>query len=68
MKRQKLKIAYWTQKTHLFRSDEYICSACGCSTDKAYKQCPSCESDMCKSKYDPSWVDEAEIMDIFFGD
>ena len=31
------KRAYWTQKTHLFRADEYICSACGHSTEKAYK-------------------------------
>ena len=64
----KLHKAYWTQKTHLFRSDEYICSACGYSAGKPYKQCPSCGSDMCKNKYDPSWVDEAEMMDIFFGD
>lgn len=59
--------AYWIQKTHLFRSDEYICSACGCSAYRAYKKCPSCESNMSKSKYNPSWVDEAEMMDIFFG-
>lgn len=68
MKNSNSKKTYWTQKTHLFRKDEYICSTCSGITDKAYKQCPSCGSDMCKSKYDPSWVDEAEMMDIFFGD
>ena len=68
MKKQSSQKAYWTQKTHLFGSDEYICSACGHVTDKAYKQCPLCGTNMSKSKYDPSWVDEAEMMDIFFGD
>ena len=61
------KTAYWTQKTHLFKADEYICSHCGFSADKPYRNCPKCGSEMKKSKYDPSWVDEAEIMDIFLG-
>ena len=65
---KKRNMAYWTRKTHLFRSDEFICSACGYPADKAYKQCPSCNSNMCKSKYDPSWVDEAEFLDIFLED
>ena len=68
MKKQTSQKAYWTQKTHLFRSDEYVCSVCGHIANKAYKQCPSCGSDMSKSKYDPSWVDEAEMLDIFFED
>lgn len=68
MRKQKSKTAYWTQKTHLFRSDEYICSACGNVANKAYKQCPSCGFNMSKSKYDPSWVDEAEMMDVLLGD
>lgn len=66
--KSKERKAYWTQKTHLLCSDEYICSACGHVSGKAYKQCPSCESDMSKSKYDLSWIDEAEMMDFFFGD
>lgn len=61
------RTAYWTQKTHLFRADEYICSKCGFKADKPYKNCPNCDSEMGKNKYDPSWVDEAEMMDIFFG-
>ena len=68
MKKNKTNKAYWTQRTHLFRKDEYICSYCKHIADKAYKKCPSCGLDMCKSKYDPSWVDEAEIADIFLGD
>ena len=57
--------AYWIQKTHLFRSDEYECSVCGKRFDKTHVQCPYCGRKMTKSKYDPTWVDEAEIMDIF---
>lgn len=49
-------------------SDECICSTCGYLADKAYEQCPSCGSDMRKSKYNSSWVDEAEMMDIFFSE
>lgn len=68
MNRKACSKAYWIQKTHLFRPGEFICSACGHIADKAYKQCSSCDSSMCKSKYDPSWVDEAEMTDIIFGD
>ena len=55
-----MKHVHWIQKTHLFRADEYICSRCGASFEKPYIICPSCQSEMGKSKYDPSWVDEAE--------
>ena len=47
---RKKDTAYWIQKTHLLRADEYECSACG--------------RNMTKSKYDPTWVDEAEMLDI----
>ena len=60
----KQKKSYWIRKTHLFRADAYECSACGRRFDKPYGQCPSCGRKMAKSKYDPSWVDEAEILDI----
>ena len=50
----------WIQKTHLFKADEYICSRCGAAYSKPYKVCPDCQSVMGRSKYDPSWVDEAE--------
>ena len=58
--------AFWTQKTHLFRPDEYECSACGRRFARPSAECPHCGRRMTKSKYDPSWVDEAEIMDIFW--
>lgn len=63
-----MKSAYWTQKTHLFRSDEYICSSCKRSCEKPYKTCPSCGASMKKAKYDPSWVDEAEGLSAIFDD
>ena len=56
--------AYWIQKTHLLRADEYKCSACGGCFDKPYERCPNCGRNMTKSKYDPTWVDEVEIMDL----
>ena len=55
-----MKTAHWTQRTHLFRVDEFICSYCGSIYKKPYRICPSCGSQMEKSKYDASWVDEAE--------
>lgn len=55
-----MKTAHWTRRTHLFRADEYICSACGASAAKPCRTCPSCGASMQKAKYDPSWVDEAE--------
>ena len=55
-----MSVAHWIQRTHLFRSDEYICSACHAASKKPNKQCPNCGKTMKKAKYDPSWVDEAE--------
>ncbi len=54
MKQDRMKTAHWTQSTHLFRDDEYICSSCGAA--------------MKKTKYDPSRVDEAEGMSALFDD
>ena len=64
----KKRFGCWTQKTHLLRDDEYICPFCGFSADAPYVECPNCGSDMDGSDYDPSWVDEAEMLDIFFDD
>ena len=58
------KKACWIRKTHLLRADEFECSACGRRFDKPYEKCPYCGRDMDGSRYDPSWVDEAEILDI----
>ncbi len=55
-----MKAACWIQKTHLFRADEYICSAFGAVSGKPYKVCPACGSTMKKAKDEASWVDEAE--------
>mgnify|MGYP007069940400 FL=1 len=64
----KTKSAHWIQKTHLFRKDEYECSACCCRADKPNKTCPHCTLPMKGSKYDPSWVDEMDAMDAIFDD
>lgn len=63
-----MKTAHWTQRTHLSRADEYVCSACRHISDKPYMICPVCGSSMKKSKYDPSWVDEAEGLSAFLDD
>ncbi len=60
--------ARWTQKTHLFRADEFICSKCGASFPRPCAVCPSCGADMKKTKYDPSWVDEAEGLSALLDD
>ena len=59
---------HWTQKTHLFRADEYICSVCGTKSLKPYQICPACGSLMRKTKYEASWVDEMELMSAVFDD
>ncbi len=58
-------MAQWIRKTHLFHSDEYICSNCGYQTDKPYIECPDCGAKMRKTKYEVSWVDEVETDDLF---
>ena len=55
-----MKTAIWIQKTHLFRRDEYICSICGARAARSTRICPCCGAMMRKTKYEPSWVDEAE--------
>ena len=48
------------QRTHLFHPDEFICSACKAICNKPYSVCPMCGSQMKKTQYDASWVDEVE--------
>lgn len=62
------KAAYWTKRTHLFCADEYICSNCKASCDKPYIVCPACGFQMKKQKYDPTWVDEAEMLSALVDD
>lgn len=64
----KPKHPYWVQHSHLFADDEYICSVCGCKVDFPQPVCPKCGSQMGASRDDANWVDEAEILDILFGD
>ena len=60
--------AHWTRRTHLFRADEFICSECGAVSDKPYHECPACGAPMKKTKYDTSWVDEAEGLSALLDD
>ena len=62
------KKAYWTKETHLFRADEYVCSACGYRSGRAKSVCPGCGAKMTKEKYSASWVDEAELMSAVLDD
>ena len=63
-----MKTAYWVQRTHLFRPDEYICSSCNFPSDKPRRVCPSCGVTMKEKKYDPTWVDEAEAISLLLDD
>jgi rubrerythrin len=63
-----MKTAYWIRKTHLFRPDEYICSACNAYCGKPRTVCPSCGAAMKKTKYVPSWVDEAAMLEAIDDD
>lgn len=64
----KKKNARWIHRTHLFRKDEYECSSCGYTSDKALRICPRCKKDMRGVEFDPSWVDEMEFFDAIFDD
>lgn len=68
MKVTVMRADLWIQKTHLFRKDEYICSACRAPCDKPYQICPNCGTEKTKVSYDASWVDEAEEMSIMLDD
>lgn len=60
------KTAHWIKHAHLFSDDEYECSNCKKTVKKPSEQCPHCGAHMGKGeKYDPKWVDEMEILDMF---
>ena len=63
-----MKPAHWTRKTHLFRADEYVCSACGAECEKPFKTCPRCGAIMGRTKYSATWVDEAEGLSALLDD
>ncbi len=63
-----MRPAYWIRRTHLFRADEYLCSACRCVSDGPSGECPACGAPMKSVKVDASWVDEAEGLSALFDD
>ena len=67
-RQSRMKAAHWTQRTHLFRADEFICSACRSVSDKPYSVCPVCGASMKKTRQDASWVDEAEGLSAMLDD
>ena len=64
----KPKHPYWIQHSLLFGDPEYICSECGCKVEFPQPECPGCGAQMGSSRDDANWVDEAEILDILFGE
>lgn len=63
-----MKGNFWTRRTHLFRPDEFICSNCKAICNKPCCVCPVCGVPMKKTKYDASWVDEAEALSAVIDD
>ena len=59
---------HWIEREHLFDGMGYFCSRCGASFEEPREECPSCGVKMKIIKYDPVYVDEAEMMDILLGD
>ncbi len=59
---------HWIRRTHLLRADEYICSACGATFPKPGKNCLRCGAQMGSTKYVPSWVDEAAMLEAIDDD
>ena len=57
-----MKAAHWIQRSHLFRADACICSACGAACDRPCAKCPDCGMPMKKTKNEPTWADEAECL------
>ena len=60
-----MKYARWKKRTHLFKADDYVCSACHKASARPAGVCPCCGAVMKKTGYDPHWVDEIENMDAF---
>ena len=63
-----MKSTHWIPRTHLYCADEFICSAWRSVNDKPYYVCPECEAPMKKTKYDASWVEEAEGLSALLHD
>ena len=63
-----MKTACWIHRSHLLLPDEYICSACKQVFNKPYRECPICGARMKKSRYDLTWIDEAEGLSAILDD
>ncbi len=63
-----IKRARWIRRSHLFRKDDYECSACGYRAKRPSAKCPRCGVPMRGEKYDRSWVDEMEEFDAISGE
>ncbi len=62
------KKARWVRKSHLFKADEYYCSACGTFSERPGRYCAACGARMKGVKADAGWVDEMEALDAFLDD
>ncbi|MBR3554174.1 MAG: hypothetical protein IKN72_12430 [Clostridia bacterium] len=60
--------AHRIRHTHLFSAATYECSACGQEISKNDARCPRCGSTLQGEDYDPSWVEEAAMLDMILGD
>ena len=63
-----MKKPHWTRKSHLFREDEYVCSKCGSKSPHPCKSCPRCGTSLAGTKYDLTWVEEAEGLAVLMDD
>ena len=59
---------HWIEREHLFDGTDYVCSCCGANFEEPWDECPACGVRMEKIKYDPVYVDKAEMIDILFED
>ena len=59
---------HWIEREHLFDGTEYVCSRCASSFEEPWEECLDCGVRMEKIKYDPVYVDGAEMLDILIGD
>ena len=56
--------ASWIKHERLFGGDKYECTACRAQFKKKAASCPNCGARMTKTKFDPKWIDEMELLDI----
>ncbi len=63
---QSKKTAKLIRRTHLFRKDEFECSACGFRADRGFGPCPRCGAVFRGTVSDANWVDEMAEYDFMF--